>query len=139
MHKAAARGDVAILELLLDSGLHPDVCSESPSSDNRAALSYASTAAAAALLLERGAKPLRTDDSGWSCLHSGDSVAARMGALEALLAAGADPDVLAAEIASTDGGVACVPSAVYLREENAATDALLRKAAEQWSAAMHGR
>jgi hypothetical protein len=113
------------------------VCSESVASDNRAALSFASTGAAAALLLERGAEPLRTDDNGLNCLHSGDSVAARLEALEALLQAGADPEVLAVEIANTDSGVAMVPSAVYLREENAATAALLKKAAEQWSAAMH--
>jgi ankyrin repeat protein len=98
---------------------------------------HASTGAAAALLLERGAEPLRTDDNGLSCLHSGDSVAARLEALEALLQAGADPDVLAVEIANTDSGLAMLPSAVYLREENAATAALLKKAAEQWSAAMH--
>jgi ankyrin repeat protein len=138
VHKAADRGDVRVLQLLLDSGLHPDVCSESPASDNRAALSYASTAAAAALLLERGADPLRTDCNGMNCLHLAASVSAQLDVLQALLRGGADP-TLVAQVKNPNSSsfsvLAITPALVASSRGNAAAEALLARAEQQWRAA----
>ena len=90
LHDAAARGDVADIEILLAAGADPN--SQKP--DGQTPLHYAVLAGADAVadrLLAAGADPEAQDVGGTTPLH----VAAAVGevtAVEALLAAGANPD-----------------------------------------------
>jgi ankyrin repeat protein len=141
LHLASQFGHTAVLQALLDSGLHPDTCSPSAAGENSTALFYARTPEVAQLLLDRGANALHMSAGGTTCLHTcvarGDCVPV----LQVLLAAGADPTAqqltldkdIAEQVAEL--GVQLTPAAVAGFKGDHVARAVLLEAEQRWAAA----
>jgi ankyrin repeat protein len=141
LHLASQFGHTAVLQVLLDSGLHPDTCSPSAAGEDSTALFYATTPAVAQLLLDRGANVLHMSKGGTTCLHTcvarGDCVPV----LQVLLAAGADPTAqqltLDKEIAEqvAELGMPLTPAALAGFKGDHVARAVLLEAEQHWAAA----
>jgi ankyrin repeat protein len=141
LHLAAQFGHTAVLEVLLDSGLHPDTCSPSAAGEDATALFCATDPAVAQLLIDRGANVLHVSGGGGTCLHTCVCRPNPIPILKVLLAAGADPTVqqtaldkeIAAQVA--ERGLELTPAAIAGFQGEHVARALLLEAEARWTAA----